>query len=289
MTVERDGAAGPGTEVRVTQRWLGGRDSYRPEGEPIDPSRYGVEVLPDDRRPKAFVVAHHYSRSYPAARLRVGLFRMQELVGVAVFSVPAQAAAIPYWTGTTAGVELGRFVLLQDVPANGETWFLRRAFEALAAELTDVRAVLSYSDPMPRQRADGTLVTPGHVGTIYQAHNGHHAGRARAEKLYVDRDGLTFNRRSLSKLINGERGADGVYRRLIERGAPSRHAGEEMGSYVERALREGPFRQVRHPGNLAYMWAVGPHQRQTRRGFRNACPYPKRAGDPRSPQGSFGF
>lgn len=260
----------------VVQRWRARRATYRPAGEPIDPSRYGVELLPDDRRARAFVEANHYSGAYPAARLRVGLYRMRELVGVAVFSVPAQQAAIPRWCGTPAGVELGRFVLLDDVPANGETWFLARAFRALRSELPEVRAVLSYSDPLPRQRADGSVLTPGHVGTIYQALNGRHVGRGAAETLWLDRDGRTVSRRALSKLKNGERGGEGVYRRLLELGAPARRESEDWSAYVPRALADGPFRRLRHPGNLAYVWAVGAGQRETAARFPAAQPYPKR-------------
>ena len=271
------------------QRWRGRRDSYRPAGEVLDPSRYGVELLPDDRRARAFVEAHHYSGSYVAARLRVGLFRARapsspELVGVAVFSVPAQPAALPRWTGTDAGVELGRFVLLDDVPGNGESWFLSRAFGALALELHGVRAVLSYSDPLPRHRADGTLVTPGHVGVIYQALSGRYVGRGKADTLWLDADGCTVSRRGLTKLRNGERGADGVYRKLLERGAPARAAGEEWSAYIERALREGPFRRLRHPGNLAYVWAVGRGASSTRAAFPAPLPYPRKPGDPRAAQ-----
>lgn len=258
----------------LCQRWRARRDRYRPGGERIDPSRYGVEVLPDDRRPRAFVVEHHYSGSYVAARFRVGLFRMRELVGVAVFSVPQQPKALPRWTGTPAGVELGRFVLLDDVPGNGETWFLARAFRALRAELPDVRAVLSYSDPMPRETLDGRLVTPGHVGTIYQAHNGRHVGRGRGDPMYLDPDGRTVGRRGLSKLRNGERGADAVYRRLVAAGAPERRHLEDPAAYVDRALREGPFRRVQHPGNLAYAWAL---DRAAERDLPDARPYPRRS------------
>lgn len=266
----------------VVQRWRHHRDSYRPASEPIDPSRYGVEVIPDDNTARAFVVAHHYSGSFPAARLRVGLYRMREFVGVAVFSVPAQIAAIPRWTGTEAGVELGRFVLLDDVPANGETWFLRRAFRAVASELPEVRAVLAYSDPLPRDRADGTQLTPGHIGTIYQAFNGRFVGRARAESIWTDGDGRTVSRRALSKLRNGERGAEGVYQRLLERGAPTRNPGEDPAAYVQRALLEGPFRKLRHPGNLAYVWAVGRRQHETTAHLPAPLPFPRRATDPRS-------
>lgn len=256
------------------QRWRERRDRYRPAGERIDPRNYAVDVLPDDRRPRAFVQAHHYSGSYPAARLRVGLFRGLELAGVAVFSVPQQAAALERWTGTPAGVELGRFVLLDDVPGNGETWFLARAFRALRAELPKVRTVLSYSDPMPRLATDGRLVTPGHVGIIYQAFNGRHVGRSRADPIWLDRDGRTLGRRGLSKLRNGERGAAAVYRRLVEAGAPERHVLEDDAAYVERALREGPFRRVQHPGNLAYVWALAAAAAEI---LPPALPYPRKS------------
>lgn len=268
------------------QRWTHKRERYRPPGETIDPSKYGVEVLYSDRIAKDFVETHHYSGAYVAARLRVGLYRMRQLVGVAVFSVPAQPAAIPHWTGTSAGVELGRFVLLDDVPAMGETWFLARAFRHLQRELPDVRAVLSYSDPLPRAKADGSLLTPGHIGLIYQGHNAHHVGRARGSYLWLDRDGRTVSQRALSKLKNGEKGREYTYRSLLGRGAPAREPGEEMAAYVSRVLRSGCFRQVKHPGNLVYLWAVGANRETTRARFPTALPYPRKPGDPRDPQGS---
>lgn len=261
------------------QRWRHRRDSYRPAGEPIDPSRYGVEPIATEAEAKAFVVQHHYEGSHPAARVSVGLYRARrwftpELVGVAVFSVPAQAASLPCWTGTSAGVTLGRFVLLDDVPANGETWFLARAFRALTVEKPDVRAVLSYSDPVARRRLDGSVTTPGHVGTIYQAFNGRHLGRSKAETQWLDPEARVVSRRALSKIRNDERGAGAAYRRLLEAGAPPRRLGEAAAVYVRRALTEGPFRRVRHPGNLVYVWAVGADRRVTERGFAPALDYP---------------
>lgn len=121
------------------QRWREHRATYRPAGEPIDPTRYGIELIDDDTTAAGFVVRHHYSGNFPAARLRVGLYRQRrwvrpELVGVAVFSVSGQQAVVPhYMPGLVAaqGVELGRFILLDDVEANGETWFLARAFAVL--------------------------------------------------------------------------------------------------------------------------------------------------------------
>ena len=79
--------------VDGTQRWRSGRASYRPAGEVIDTRRFEVAAIDGpgaDNIARAFVVAHHYSASYPAARERIGLYRGGALVGVAGFSHPAQ-------------------------------------------------------------------------------------------------------------------------------------------------------------------------------------------------------
>ncbi len=84
----------------VVQRWRERRDSYRPAGEPINTRCYEVAPIVTDREAKGFVLGHHYSGSYPAARYRFGLYRGAELVGVAVFSVPANArACVPSGSG----------------------------------------------------------------------------------------------------------------------------------------------------------------------------------------------
>lgn len=244
------------------QRWRTGRASYRPAGEPIDPRRYGVELV-DEATARAFVVGHHYSRSYPAAVCRVGLYEVAgaagaQLVGVAVFGVPIQPAALRVHAGVEpqAGVELCRFVLLDQVPANGETWMLARAFRLLKAEKPHVHGVLAYSDPMERRTAAGDVIKPGHVGTIYRAFNGRRAGTSSPRTLLLAPDGRVVSGRMLSKLRRGDRGAAYAYRALLELGAPRRHLGEADEAYVRRALREGPWRRVRHPGNLAYTWSV---------------------------------
>jgi hypothetical protein len=121
------------------QRWRDGRSSYRPAGEVIDPREYEVariektietrafgrvisRVVPDEQTAKKFVVCQHYSGSYPAARFRIGLYRRSELVGVAIFSHPSNDLALRPLSTDRESVELGRFVLLDDVPSNGETW-----------------------------------------------------------------------------------------------------------------------------------------------------------------------
>src|SRR4051812_6924879 len=102
-------------QTALAQRWRDRRASYRPAGEPIITRHYDVAVIADDRAAKAFVLAHHYAATYPAARFRFGLYRGGALCGVAVFSHPCNDRVL---TNVFAGVpalacvELGRFVLL---------------------------------------------------------------------------------------------------------------------------------------------------------------------------------
>ena len=60
-------------------------------------------------------------------------------------------------------------MLAESVPANGESWFLARCWELATRQ--GKHGVVSFSDPVPRRTAVGTLVFPGHIGTIYQACN----------------------------------------------------------------------------------------------------------------------
>lgn len=250
-------------EAMGCQRWNQRRDLYRPAGEPIDTDRYGVDLVSESEA-RDFVAKHHYAGSLPPTRVRVGLFRSMpfrraELVGVAVFSVPVQAKALECYFGVDndSGVELGRLVLLDSVEANGETFFVSRACRTLKRELPGVRAVLSYSDPMERVSESGEVVKRGHYGTVYRGLSATYMGRSSKRTLVMDRRGRVISERSLSKLKNDESGAAGAYRMLREAGGPERLFGESGKAYVERALREGPFVRMKHPGNLVFGWGVG--------------------------------
>lgn len=250
----------PEALVSRCQRWREGRARYRPAGELFEPSRSRVELI-DEKTAKAFVVTHHYSHSYPAARLRIGVFHKppfgaERLAGVAVFSVPVQPAAATKYLGVASaqGVELGRFVLLDELAANAETWTLARAFRLLRERLPELRGVISYADPVARYDADGKIVKPGHTGTIYRAHNAKYHGRSGARTLTISSSGLVLNERSISKIRAGERGIDYACRQLVAMGAPARVAYESGRDYLKRALAEGGFRRVRHPGNHVFSW-----------------------------------
>ncbi len=258
------------------QRWRARRDSYRPAGEPIRTADHEVAVLDDDATAKAFVVAHHYSGSYPAARFRVGLFRRGALAGVAVFSIPCAERVLDVLPcGRGAGVELGRFVLLDEVEANGETWFLARALRLLARE--GFGAVLSHSDPAPRATAAGAVVFGGHVGTIYQASSATYlgAGPRRTQRLLPD--GSVFSARAWSKVRAREKGWRYSSEILVRHGAaapPREPSVEQLRAWLALWLPR-LTRSVRHPGMHRYAFAL---DRASRRLMPASLAFPKAKG-----------
>ena len=241
------------------QRWRNHRSEYRPAGEPIDPSRYFVAPI-KERDAKEFVLTQHYSGSYPAAVFRVGLFHKpafyaEQLVGVAVFSVPCTGAVVTKHLGLkpSSGIELGRFVLLDKVEANGETWFLRRCFRLLR-KYKSYLGVVAYCDPVPRAAVDGTLVKPGHTGTIYRAFNGSFVGRAKPRTLWLTGQGRVVSERAISKIRQEDSGIGYALGQLLELGAPSPLKGESGAGYVNRVKTSGLLRSFRHPGNYVFTW-----------------------------------
>jgi hypothetical protein len=178
------------------QRWRERVAKERPAGE-VFRSSDAEAVAIDEATAKAFVTRHHYSASYPAARFRVGMMWRPSsgrecLAGVVVFSVPMNERTVPRYfadLAPAAGVELGRLVLLDEVPANAESWLVARAFKLLRAALPSIAGVVSYSDPLERVATDGTIVKPGHVGTVYQALNAAYRGRSSSRTLLIAGDG----------------------------------------------------------------------------------------------------
>lgn len=253
----------------MNQRWRSGRDSYRPPEETIRTAEHEVAAIPDDNTPKAFIADHHYSGTYPAARFRFGLYRRAALVGVAVFSVPVRDAVLKPLPGSPRdSAELGRFVLLDDVPGNGETWFLGRCFELLRGE--GLVGVVSFSDPMERRSHCGALVFGGHVGTIYQAHNAVYLGRAKPDTVYLLPNGRVFSRRALVKARTNSRGRRYAVEQLVAAGAELPKS-DDLRAWVAEWLPR-VTRKVRHPGNHKYVWALS---KRDRRHLPRSLPYPK--------------
>jgi hypothetical protein len=196
-----------------------------------------------------------------------------ELVGVAVYSVPCHPAVIsnhfPFeWR---AGVELGRFVLLDSVPFNGESWFLARTREILAAD--GYLGIVSFADPVARCGAGGAVTFGGHVGTIYQASNAVLSGRGRGQTLLVLPDGTAWHRRNLGKVIGLKYGWPGAVEALEKWGtSPFRPDTEDTRRvWLNEALAQ-VTRPAKHPGCLRYLWGLN---KRVRRFLPKSDPYPK--------------
>lgn len=256
--------------VGCVQRWKERRGSYRPAGEPIETRLFEVARIIADAPAKHFVIKHHYSGSYPAARERFGLYRSGELAGVAVFSVPAQPRALDVLPGgRDSGVELGRLVLLDDVPANGESWFIARCFEQL--RVAGYTGVVSFSDPEQRCTGEGEVVFGGHLGTIYQATNGVYLGRSKAERRRLLPDGTMIHGRALAKIRKRDRGWRYSAALLEQHGAVPLGEAQDPVAWLARWL-PALTRPMQHGGNLKYAWALN---RRDRRHLPAGLPYPK--------------
>ena len=264
----------------------------------FDARRYAVTVL-DEATARAFCTAHHYSSAWPAARLRYGLIDLHgdgghvgqlgavsvaggTLVGVLVLGVPMHARVLlgpfPTLEPYHESLELSRLVLLDEVPANAESWFCARVFR-LAAE-AGVRGLVAFSDPVARWRTSTghhELIMPGHCGFIDQALGSAYLGRATPRTLAVLTDATVLTARSLSKVRNGEQGHLGVVSRLMRLGASPLLPDQSRGEWLTLALGEVGARPLRHRGNHRFAFALGrTRSERSRVTIALACqPYPK--------------
>ena len=187
-----------------------------------------------------------------------------------MFSIPAQPRCLDVAPGEAAEkVELGRFVLVDEVPGNGESWFLARCFDQLRK--AGIIGVVSFSDPARRTNAHGDVVFGGHVGTIYQASNAVYLGTSKAETRRVLPNGAVVHGRALTKIRHRRQGWRYAAAILEGHGAAPLDPTEDAAAWV--ALWVGRLtRPLRHPGNHKYAWAL---HRRDRRHVAPGLPYPK--------------
>ncbi|BCY11004.1 hypothetical protein [Actinoplanes sp. L3-i22] len=192
--------------------------------------------------------------NYPAGRLAYGMFEGHHLVGVAVLGEPMHPRVItkplPTLDNRTAA-ELSRVVLLDEVPANAESWFVRRVFRDAATQ--GLRGIVAFSDPMPRPQ----IGMPGHVGHFYRALGLDYCGRATRRTLSFLPDGTVFSDRSAQKIRGGEQGAAGQIRRLVALGATPPPPGLADAGWLRDAFDEVRVRKVRHHGNHRFVARTG--------------------------------
>jgi hypothetical protein len=144
-------------------------------------------------------------------------------------------------------------VLLDEVPGNAESWFVRRCLDALARE--GLAGVVSFSDPEPRVGGDGAVLFAGHIGTVYQALGATYTGRGAPKTQRLLADGRELPNRAQSKIRGGERGVRYAVNGLVAEGAREPAPGEDLAAWL-RAERDRLTTSRRHQGNHRYAWGL---------------------------------
>ncbi len=263
-------------------RWFERRCRYVGDTELIDTRRYAVDCIETERAAR-FIARHHYLPAMPASQLCVALFGPRNgatkapIAGIAIFAVPSNPSVIPAHAGLPpeSGTTLARFILLDDVPANGETHFLSKAHSALRREKPHLEAVVSYADP-----------AAGHIGHIYAAASAAHRGRTRPRTSWSIA-GKAFPGRTLSKIANDETGADAAIARLVALGAPRPSTGETGAEWLQSLKRTAALSPTTHPGYFVYNFPLTARAR-SRSSALPKQPYPTiadlgaKSGEPKS-------
>ena len=172
-----------------------------------------------------------------------------------------------------AACDLGRFVLLDDVAGNGESFFLSRALQLLRRERPSILSVISYADPIRRIDEDGRMFLPGHVGTLYAVMGSRYVGRSSPRIDLMLPSGRPVSPRALFKIRNAEMGQRYATDALVQDGARPPRLGEAPAAWIEDLVARGFLRRRRHPGNHIYVF---PLTRAARIAARRipAMPYP---------------
>jgi len=156
---------------------------------------YSVEMIPSALG-KAFIIEHHYSHGVHNGPICVGLLHHGKLVGVCAFASPSSENVRSSIFGDDykdSVIELHRLVLLDEVPKNGESFFIVRALKELKKARPYYNAVISFADP-----------TENHLGVIYQATNAFYCGRSAPATFFLDETGRLRHPRQNGKNITVE-------------------------------------------------------------------------------------
>ena len=140
----------------------------------VDTSRLSVREI-NRKVAKSMVVKYHYSKQWTKCSVALGLFYTtgnehtffdepeEKLIGTICYGDPigrnsgaSISAAIP----RESVYELVRLFIHDGYGNNIESYLIGEGFNWLKKNRKDIKALISYSDPMQ-----------GHVGTIYQATN----------------------------------------------------------------------------------------------------------------------
>lgn len=130
------------------------------------------------------------------------------------------------------------------------------AFRLLQQDKPALQGVVSMSDPMERRTPEGDIITPGHVGIIYQAFNGRYLGLSSARIHHLTSDGWELSPRSAEKIVAGDPGGGPMLDRLIRMGARRPGDSEDLRDWLNEVKRSAMFMRARHPGKHVYGWRL---------------------------------
>lgn len=257
-------------QIDFTQRWRNGKPVFKVREDCFQPRIHDVAPL-DEKTAKAFICRMHYSKSYPAARRRFGLYRRGNLIGVAVFSQPMSDKVLTNFFGGDArnSIELGRFVIA-DVgdDFNSESWFFAQCRRELRKE--GFRGIVTFSDDLARTDVAGNVVFGGHLGVFYGASGGIYTGRSERTSIRLLPDGTVLSKRAVSKIRNGEQGHEYASNILVSYGAERPPADADARKLWLKIWLDRLTRKVTHPGNHRYLFGLQKSIRLPR-----SLPYPK--------------
>ena len=154
---------------------------------------------------KDMIVKHHYSHKWTMCRYALGIFyemdnqhsffdeKEEKLIGVAVYGYPVGRLAttsISEELKSEEVLELTRLFIFDEYGKNTESISLSKTFKWLQ-ENTDIKALISYSDPEQR-----------HLGIIYQATNWIYQGNSIRHMgnfgIALEEDGKFMHSRTVS-------------------------------------------------------------------------------------------
>jgi len=123
-----------------------------------------------------------------------------------------------------------------------------------------LQAVIAFADPLPRP----DIGMPGHIGQLYRTLGAWYCDRATARSgMIILPDNTAMSDRSIQKVRSGERGANGVVRRLQLLGAPPKPDRIDGTMWLAQAFATLRVRRVRHRGVHRFIFPLGT-QRQRR-------------------------
>jgi hypothetical protein len=142
------------------------------------------------RTAKEFVRKYHYAViSPPINKICLGLFKDEKLVGVAMWGYgvrPRHTIDRMFPSLDVANyLELNRLCLLDEMPRNSESQFIRKNVEYIKVHFPDVKLLFSWADGLR-----------GKCGYVYQASNFYYGGRILSE-FYATKQGEVVHPRFL--------------------------------------------------------------------------------------------